>query len=203
MRPAERPILALDFDGVVHAYGKGWGDDSIYDRVTPGFFKWAVKANKHFRLYIYSSRSHHEGGILDMMMWLGGQAAQEGYSVTDMADERDGSPLLRLLNARTANLILFRFSTSKPPAFITIDDRAIQFRGDWNARWLEPEHLTRFKPWTQASTPLVCDADYKQALINYLRDMRGRGLVHQPDMTQWSSNTVRAWMEAAFAAECE
>ena len=30
--------IAVDFDGVIHAYSKGWGDGSIYDEPVPRAF---------------------------------------------------------------------------------------------------------------------------------------------------------------------
>jgi len=146
-----KPILCLDFDGVINPYSRGWQNGVLYeDDVVPGFFEWAEQATKLFRVTIYSSRSKTEDGKHDMRLWMVGRAIEAGFNptVTDTG-------ALRLLNARTANLILLDFAHEKPPAFLTIDDRAVQFRGDWTAWWLRPERLLAFKPWTSGEQ-VVC-----------------------------------------------
>jgi hypothetical protein len=127
-----KPILAIDFDGVVRPYLHGWQDGAIYDRIMPGFCEWAEEAKTHFRLVIYSSRSKTEEGCQVMHDWMVEEIHQ-------WADSRPGGSILSLLD--------FEFAHEKPPAFLTIDDRAIQFRGDWSAPELSPDNLRAFKPW--------------------------------------------------------
>ena len=114
------PILCVDFDGVIHSYEHGWKGGEIYGTVVPGFFEWLEEARKLFRVVVYSSRSANNAGIATMRTWL---ARQNG------GDEPDG----------------LEYVFEKPPAFLTIDDRAICFTGDWKA--LPPAMLRQFKPW--------------------------------------------------------
>jgi hypothetical protein len=114
------PILCLDFDGVIHDYKHGWKGGEIYGEMTHGFIEWAEQAQKYFRLVIYSSRSKDEGGTERMKAWM----KTRGWD-TDR--------------------IRFEFSAEKPPAFLTIDDRAICFKGNWLL--LDPARLREFKPW--------------------------------------------------------
>jgi hypothetical protein len=123
----KKPILCIDFDGVIHDYKEGWKDGSIYGKVVDGFFEWAEKAQKHFRLVIYSSRSKTREGKEEMERWLYRQ--------------------YNLWKKEANDTLQFEFSNEKPPAFLTIDDRAIQFRGNWNTEELNPEELKKFKPW--------------------------------------------------------
>lgn len=121
-----KPIMCLDFDGVIHDYRRGWQDGTIYGEVVPGFFEWAERAAKLFRLVIYSSRSKTPEELAIMQRWLRNQ---------ELAHSAEDTP--------------FEFAHEKPPAFITIDDRAVLFRGTFDDPELDPETLLRFKPWNQ------------------------------------------------------
>jgi hypothetical protein len=124
----DKPILCIDFDGVIHSYDRGWKGGEIYGSVVSGFFEWAEEASKRFTLVIYSSRSKTPEGIEAMIKWLLDQRAEvQGASI----------PLEPTFQ--------FEFAAEKPPAFLTIDDRAICFDGDWSK--LDPETLRAFKPW--------------------------------------------------------
>jgi len=122
-----KPIICLDFDGCLHSYERGWQGGEIYGTLVPGFLPWAEKACEHFRLVIYSSRSKTPEGIEAMKTWL----------------------LNQLNKAGAGWVIAFDFSDTKPPAFLTIDDRAIRFDGNWDAPELSLDGLRNFKPWTQ------------------------------------------------------
>lgn len=128
-----KPILCIDFDGVINPYSRGWQDGSIYDEdVVLGFFEWAYVAQDHFRLVIYSSRSKTAAGRRAMSSWL---------------HERHGKWLTTSGKDKLGQVLHYELVSEKPPAFLTIDDRALTFNGDWydDAYW--PEKLREFKPW--------------------------------------------------------
>jgi hypothetical protein len=126
-----KPILCVDFDGVIHSYDRGWQNGEIYGNVTSGFFEWLKEAQQHFRIVIYSSRSKSPDGIEAMRKWL------EDENVRWLEQQDPGQT-----NYAGEDV---EFAHEKPPAFLTIDDRAIQFNGDWSA--LVPAKLRAFKPW--------------------------------------------------------
>ena len=128
-----KPILCLDFDGVIHQYTSGWkGDTSILDNATEGFFEWAEQAAKLFKLVIYSSRSKNPDAIEAMQFWLVLQRK--------LWREKGGMH-------ETETPLEFQFASEKPPAFLTIDDRALTFDGNWNN--FNPEKLIKFMPWNK------------------------------------------------------
>lgn len=128
-----KPILCVDFDGVIHGYSKGWQGGAIYDDAVPGFFEWLSATTPHFTVAIYSSRSKTESGISAMREWMKIQAEKQLGDAWLVED----------------TLKALEFASEKPPAFLTIDDRAIRFDGDWSK--LDPETLRAFKPWNVAS----------------------------------------------------
>lgn len=124
-----KPILCLDFDGVIHSYSSGWkGADVIPDPPVDGAIAFMLGALHHFDVVIFSSRSNQPGGIEAMKAWLyknAGAAYRESPDGPGIED--------------------VRFVTEKPPALITIDDRALTFDGTWPSI----ESLKAFKPWNK------------------------------------------------------
>lgn len=126
-----KPIICIDFDGVIHSYEHGWRNGEIYGTVTKGFFEWAQEMAKHFTLVIYSSRSKDIDDRGNMYRWF-----------RDRWNE-----WMRASQNVTLHIDDFTFAHEKPSAFITIDDRCICFDGDWSK--ITAESIFNFKPWNK------------------------------------------------------
>lgn len=138
MTESFKPILCVDFDGVVHSYSSGWkGASIIPDPPVPGALAWLWKATEFWDVQIYSSRSKDLGGRIAMARWL--QAWSEKAFGTD-------HPMSKMPVVLGDDYPI-KFVFEKPAAFLTIDDRAIQFDGDWSK--LNPGLMRRFKPWNK------------------------------------------------------
>ncbi|HET7110203.1 MAG TPA: hypothetical protein VFI41_04985 [Gemmatimonadales bacterium] len=107
-----KPILALDFDGTLHAY-TGW-NDGVMNGPVPGALMFVERAMKYFTVVVVSSRCNDAGGSGDIACWL----------------EKYGFPPLKV-------------SADRPPAFVSLDDRALTFNGTWPS----VEELRKFMPW--------------------------------------------------------
>ena len=124
-----KPILCLDFDGVIHSYTSGWqGAHIIPDPPVPGALAFMLEALKHFDVFIFSSRSHQHGGIAAMRAWLRSHADGLWHPTPDGPGLEDVG-----------------FCSYKPSAMVSIDDRAITFDGTWPSI----ETLKEFKPWNK------------------------------------------------------
>ncbi len=132
-----KPILCLDFDGVLHSYVSGWrGAAIIADKPVPGAAAFLVEATCHFDVQVFSSRSHQEGGIKAMQTWI-------EIIVLEHFDDGGERPPKYSQVSEVLNAI--KWPTEKPPAMVTLDDRAITFTGVWPAI----EDLKNFKPWNK------------------------------------------------------
>ena len=129
-----RKILCVDFDGVLHSYKSGWkGPRIIPDPPVPGAIAWLMDMSPYpeslghmvpdagYEIHIYSSRSKHWGGRRAMKKWL----------------VKHGLP--------PEFLEVIKFPTKKPAAYLTIDDRAICFKGTFPTK----QQMDEFKPWNK------------------------------------------------------
>jgi len=120
-----RPILCLDFDGVCHSYTSGWqGVDVITDPPVEGLEAFLREALEHFAVMVYSTRSGDTRGRMAMYRWF-------------------------LTHFPEALVHQLAFPVEKPPAVVTLDDRALTFTGTWPA----VATLRDFQPWTHHPQP--------------------------------------------------
>lgn len=118
-----RPILALDFDGVLHSYESGWlGTDVVPDPPVAGAVEFVAAALGRFRVVVTSSRCELEAGREAIRGWLDRWGFPEGVEVVE----------------------------HKPAAAVTLDDRALCFTGEWpdveDLAWFRPWHALPLWP---------------------------------------------------------
>lgn len=125
-----RPIICLDFDGVIHSYTSGWqGVGVVSDPPVPGAIQFIERLQDDgFTVAIYSSRSSSLRGRWAMKRWL------ERY-------------VFEILHGTYADDLLcaIKWPWFKPSSFVTIDDRAITFTGTFP----DVQTLKAFQPWNK------------------------------------------------------
>jgi len=112
--------VCLDFDGVVHFNAEFHGSVVIAGDPVEGVREAIKSLREHFNVVIHSCRCNTEGGEQAIRNWL----EFHEIEVDDVID-------------------------FKPVAAAYIDDKAIQFKGDWSATVAE---LEQFKPWNYGVT---------------------------------------------------
>jgi len=126
--------IAIDFDGVIHKYSKGWHDGTCYDEPIEGAeeFLKKIMENKDISVFILSTRSPWQikNWIIENMSQTFGAMAvdcgqvwcgQDGYEVEIVPFWK------KFWNKKDVLGITRR----KLPAIAYIDDRAVKFNGDW------------------------------------------------------------------------
>jgi hypothetical protein len=56
IRAHRNPVLAVDFDGVVHAYSQGWQGGAIYDQPVTGTTESLRQLSKRYDLVLFTAR---------------------------------------------------------------------------------------------------------------------------------------------------
>ena len=102
--------VAVDFDGVVHAYTLGWHDGTVYDEPVEGSIEALRTLQKDYAVVVFTTRN-----IIDAGRWLWEKG---GFDIVV-----DPGPSLVFWNEQGSLLITNR----KLPAVAYIDDRGIRF----------------------------------------------------------------------------
>jgi len=136
MSSIPKQTIIFDFDGVIHSYVSGWqGVDVIPDPPVPGI-KDVIKElrGEGYEVVVVSTRCYYDGGIEAIEKYL-----------------------------KRNNIEVDRVTGEKPPAIVTVDDRAICFSG--KAEGLVDE-IKRFKPWMKK----------REGLSDTVEKLRKKGL---------------------------
>jgi hypothetical protein len=124
-----RKTISVDFDGVLHSYTSRWqGPTLIPDLPVPRAIEFLRKTTKQYDVAIFSSRSHQPGGIAAMTDWLNFHGLPREWIAANLT-----------------------FPSVKPPAHVTLDDRAIQFTG----RFPSLAEIDAFQPWNRLENSLT------------------------------------------------
>ncbi len=164
-------LIVFDFDGVIHSYISGWkGATTIPDKPIKGilgllaFFAYS----EDYEVGIFSSRARHRGGIKAMKKWLKKRVKEELFRVESVGvREIEDADILNIINynnyiessviddiddAIKKFIKKIKFYKNKPPAFVTIDDRAIRFDGKIDGL---KDKIRYFTPWYYKNAELV------------------------------------------------
>jgi hypothetical protein len=101
--------VATDFDGVIHSYGRGWQDGSIYDDPIPGAFDAIRQLQQRYAVAVFTSRD-----VQQVTGWL------TSYGIRCHADPHGE---IKFWDDQDVVLVTNR----KILAICYIDDRAIRF----------------------------------------------------------------------------
>jgi hypothetical protein len=138
--------LAVDFDGVIHTYDRGWADGSIYGDLMPGAKEALNELLEHDAVFVHTTREPEQ-----VMPWL----ERHGFDVTidercgtclgqgrettirgrwhktvsvELCDACEGAGRIHFWTGRGQLLVTNR----KFPANAYVDDRAVRF-ADWTS----------------------------------------------------------------------
>ena len=142
-----KPIVCVDFDGVIHGYQSGWkGVSVIPDPPVPGAIQALVDmVDAGISVAIYSARSSNIFGRIAMKRWLTKHLGEHWVKGGNVP----GSLEAECLGDAEDAIRHFMWPWFKPSAIMTIDDRALTFNGNWSDPQYSAESLRAFKPWNK------------------------------------------------------
>lgn len=143
--------IAIDFDGVIHKYSKGWQDGSCYDEPIKGVFEAiATLMNSGYSVFVFSTRKPKQ-----IKRWIKENAYESDYIHNGMGG--DPNDYCYPKHGFTVEIIpwwtkfwnkqnVLGITRRKLPALIYVDDRALKFEGNWQKTI---EQIIEFKTYQQ------------------------------------------------------
>lgn len=125
--------VALDFDGVIHRYSRGWQGGKIYDPPMPGAIEAIHEIQEVEAVVVFTARTDLDA----VCAWLSAQGiecvTQEQWDAERPAEEHGSA----FWNDKSRVLVTNR----KPAARYYLDDRAVLFtrEGGWERALMDME----------------------------------------------------------------
>ena len=122
-----KKTILIDFDHTIFRYSQGWKGETVIDGLPVDGTKDALKElRKTYTVIVFSTRAKTEAGISAIREWL------EKWEIEVDAVTHE-----------------------KIPASVIIDDRAIQFRGDWRQTLRDTKNFSVWERWHKQKDNLM------------------------------------------------
>ena len=108
----EKNNIAIDFDGVIHTFNKGWHDGTCYGKPIKGSLDAIKKISKKFKIIIFSSKVRPDRPLVN---------GKTGYELVS-----------EWLKKNKFSEYISEITHEKPRANYYIDDKAVLFSNNWN-----------------------------------------------------------------------
>lgn len=103
----ESTVIAIDFDGVIHSFERGYFNGTIYGTPIKGAKEALEYLSKHYTIIIYTTKARKDRPLID------------GKTGTELVWE--------WLKKYNINQYITDISAEKPRAACYVDDKAIRF----------------------------------------------------------------------------
>ncbi len=108
----EKNNIAIDFDGVLHNFNKGWHDGTCYGKPIKGSLDAVKKISKKYKVIVFSSKVRPDRPLVN---------GKTGYELVS-----------NWLKKNKYSKYISEITHEKPRANYYIDDKAVLFSNNWN-----------------------------------------------------------------------
>lgn len=174
--------IAVDFDGVIHSYERGWQDGKIYGTLMPGADMALRQLMRHEATFVFTARDD----LRAVASWISNQTD------IDTAVEPAGARPVKFWNDQTKLLVTNR----KLPANWYVDDKAMRFTS-----WGQTMSTLGYTNPPGAAAPAAPDvvgdaAPALSAALRYIKDHGGARLAQAVTVRYTDSGVVVAVEES-------
>ncbi len=103
--------IAIDFDGVIHRFDKGWHDGTCYGEPIPGALEAIKEISKQYKIIIFTAKAKPDRPLVN------------GKTGTELVKE--------WLNKYSILEYISDITSEKPRAMLYVDDNGYRFE-NWN-----------------------------------------------------------------------